>query len=216
MNVEVFDRVAVVAGDGSSRRRVLGGVAAAFGALVLGDVAFAAKGDKNKNKNKGKGKGKDAPKERNFRANAEGEVTEPAVQNCQMTGDRVCTTEFGGAGTANRLGEVTFASTLTSDWSGLKQLPDGGFCATLLDGSEGTIVSKSRKKGSRGAVSIRIEGEVCQVGGPASTSLELVDATYTVVGGTGVYKDATGQGSVDGQVTDIDGADFALKGKITY
>jgi hypothetical protein len=233
-------------GVGASRRQLLGGLigstaAALAGVVVGGDAADAAKkGGKSKKtktsngKQKGVGKGKGIgqgnggghaggngngngptkPKTRGFNAEALGSVDQPAQEGCQLGG--TCTTTFAGAGTADHLGEMTFESSLTADWSNPSGDTETGFCA-LVAGTA-TFTATSNSKNGKGTINLTIKGTVCE-SVPMTGYPLVLDGTYDIVGGTGRFLTAKGAGDVSGSVegAGVDAAaSFTATGNISY
>jgi len=223
----------------ATRRGVLSGlVGATLAAIAIPGTTDAGPGRKaggGKGKGKGKGKGvdkpvgkgngigqgtggtgpsvgPDKPKTHGFNAEALGSVDQPSAENCQFGGQ--CTTTFVGAGTADHLGEMTFTSSLTADWSQFSGSPEPGFCAPVPVG-EATFTAASNSKNPKGSLKLTIVGTVCE-GGPTGTDAPLLLAgTYEIVGGTNNFAAATGTGTVDGSVTG-EAASFTANGTIVF
>jgi len=192
----------------ATRRGVLSGlVGATLAALAIPATADAGPGRKGGG---GKGVGPDKPKTRGFTAEATGSVDQPAEENCQFSGQ--CTTTFVGTGTADHLGEVTFTSSLTADWSKFSGSPATGFCAPITAG-EATFVAASNSKNPKGSLNFTISGTVCEDGPSATNPPLLLTGKYEIVGGTKNFAAATGTGTVGGSVTH-DAASFTATGTI--
>ncbi len=126
-----------------------------------------------------------------------------------------CTTRFGGTGNAAHLGSVAYESSITSDWSQVFTNADGNLCAPVT--GVGTLTREQGKK-DKGSLVLAVEGTVCQSNEVTGYPLVL-DGTYEVTGGTGVFKGATGEGTASGSVAGAgEGAEanFEAKGTIKY
>jgi hypothetical protein len=222
----------------ATRRGVVGGLVGATLAAVVGSVPADARpsrkggGGKRKGKGKGvdkpvgqspggsgKGVGPAKPKTRGFNAEALGRVATPATLNCQFIDPQQCTTLFAGTGTADHLGEITFTSSLTADWSQATPQETGGYCAPLMaDSSTATFTAAPTGKNDKGELTLELIGTVC--GSGAETGYPLVlNGAYTITAGTNRFEGATGIGTVTGSVEGAGegaAASFTATGKIAY
>jgi hypothetical protein len=221
--------------------------AALAGVALGGDAAVAArKGGKSKTtktkkgKQKGVGKGKGIgqgnggghaggngngngptkPKTRGFNAEALGTVTLEALAGCNDPNgpqSGICTTGFGGNGSADHLGEMTFTSSLTADWSRFSGSPETGFCAPVE--GEATFTATSNSKNGKGSLKLTVEGTVCESDPSAGGYPLLLDGTYVIAGGTGRFLTAESAGDVTGSVEGAGvgaAASFTATGTISY
>lgn len=219
MDTASFDTLAASFATVSSRRRVLGGLAALVAGAAVAVPAAAKKGKgKGNRKGKGKGKGNNKAKNRGFTVTSRHEVTEAATTGCNdengPSGGK-CTTRFGGTGNASHLGLVAYESSFTSDWSQVFSNDEGNLCAPV--NGVVTLTREQGKKG-KGSVVLTVEGSVCQSNANPGYPL-LLDGVYEVTGGTGAFKGATGEGTASGSVAGSGAgavADFEANGKITF
>jgi hypothetical protein len=239
MDTIPFDTTGERLKTNATRRGLLCGLVGATLAAMVGsapaDARPARKGGGGKSKGKGKGVNKpvgkgngisqgtsgtgagkggepDKPKTRGFNAQALGTVDEPATEGCQFGGQ--CTTTFVGSGTADHLGDMTFTSSLTADWSQFSGSPETGFCAPISAG-EARIVASANSKKLKGSLDLTIVGTVCEDGPTGPDVPLLLSGTYEITGGTVKDLAATGTGTVEGSLTG-ETASLTLNGTIVY
>jgi hypothetical protein len=180
----------------------------------------------------GNGNGPAKPKTRGFNAEALGTVTSEALAGCNDPNglqSGICTTGFGGEGSADHLGKITFGSSLTADWSQarLKDIDSDLYCAPIIEGNA-TLTAVSNSKNPKGSVELKIKDGTDETGNPFVTVCEsdpdvgyplVLNGVYLIVGGTENFAGATGEVTVSGSMegAEVEAlASFTATGKIVY
>jgi hypothetical protein len=135
--------------------------------------------------------------------NATGTVTNAGAVNCQFTASGCVLSSSGSL--AGAVGG-TYTSTLTILWTQATSNGHGGFCAPASGQTTLTLPGL-------GTITKQETGQICEVGTTGTNVAHTFSGTFTVSGGTGLFSNASGSGTVT--FTQQPGASSALGGTVT-